>query len=145
MTTTAKAPSVAELVAALGTAETVWTGLIDAVRERFAPLELQWKSSKSAFGRICLLRHRQRTLLYLTPGNAEITVAIVLGERACALAMAGSIPAGIKQLLQEARPYAEGRGIRFPVKSGRDVPMIAKLVEIKCTQLPRNPRLNRSR
>ena len=133
---TAKAPSAAELAAALGTAETAWTGIIAAVRERFAPLEVQWKPSKSAFGRICLLRHQQRTLLYLTPGDAEITVAIVLGERAYSLAMAGSIPARIKQLLREARPYAEGRGIRFPVKSGRDIPMIAKLVEIKCTQLP---------
>ena len=132
MPATAKAPSAAELAAALGTAERAWTGIIAAVRERFAPLELQWKPSKSAFGRICLLRHKRRTLLYLTPGVGEITVAIVLGERACALAMAGSIPARIKQLLREARPYAEGRGIRFPVKSERDIPMIAQLVEMKC-------------
>ncbi|MBK8859020.1 MAG: DUF3788 family protein [Opitutaceae bacterium] len=114
MPATAKAPSAAELATVLGTAETVWTGIIAAVRERFAPLELQWKPSKSAFGRICLLRHRQRTLLYLTPGNVEITVAIVLGERACALAMAGSIPARIKQLLREARPYAEDGASVFP-------------------------------
>jgi hypothetical protein len=33
----------------------------------------------------------------------------------------------------EARPYAEGRGIRFSVSSLSDIPMIAKLVQIKTT------------
>jgi len=45
--------------------------------------------------------------------------------------MAGTIPESIKTMLSEARPYVEGRGIRIPVDSKRDVPIVAKLVEIK--------------
>jgi hypothetical protein len=56
---------------------------------------------------------------------------VVLGERAYGLAMAGSLPAAIKKLFSEAKPYAEGRGIRFAVNSVSEIPMIAKLVEIK--------------
>jgi hypothetical protein len=47
--------------------------------------------------------------------------------------MASSLPAAIKKMFTEARPYAEGRGIRFPVSSLSDIPVIAKLVEIKTT------------
>jgi hypothetical protein len=47
--------------------------------------------------------------------------------------MASSLPVAIKKMFSEARPYAEGRGIRFPVSSLSDIPMITKLVEIKTT------------
>jgi hypothetical protein len=62
---------------------------------------------------ICLLQHKNRTPLYLTPDQEKITIAIVLGDRAYALAIASSLPAAIKKMFSEARPYAEGRGIRF--------------------------------
>jgi hypothetical protein len=128
-----KSPSSNELAAVLGPAEVVWAGIVDGIRAQFSSLDLQWKPSKSEFGHICLLQHKKRTLLYLTPEKKEITVAIVLGERAYALAMASAIPAKIKQLFSAARPYAEGRGIRFLVNSTCDIPVVTKLVEIKAT------------
>ncbi len=82
---------------------------------------------------MCLLQHKKRTLLYLTPEKEEVRVAIVLGERAYGLAMASALPAAIKQMLSEARPYAEGRGIRFSVSSPGDIAAIKQLVEIKTT------------
>lgn len=127
----AKPPSDAELKAVLGKAGAVWSGIVRTVEEKFVPLDKEWKPSKSAFGRLCLLRHKKRTLLYLIPDKGQVVVAVVLGERAFELAMAASLPAAIKKMLSEARPYAEGRGIRFPVNSLGDIPVIAKLVEIK--------------
>jgi hypothetical protein len=47
--------------------------------------------------------------------------------------MASSLPAVIKKMFSEARPYAEGRGIRFSVSSSSDISTIKKLVEIKIT------------
>ena len=130
----AKPPTDAELKAVLGKAGVVWSAIVRAVEEKFAPLDAEWKPAKTAVGgRMCLLRHKKRTLLYLIPLKGQVLVAIVLGERAYALAMASSLPAAIKKMFFEAKPYAEGRGIRFPVDSPRDVPMIAKLVEIKTT------------
>jgi hypothetical protein len=129
----AKPPADAELKVVLGKAGAVWSGIVRAVEEKFSPLDQEWKPSKLAFGRLCLLRHKKRTLLYLIPDKGQILVAVVLGERAFELAMAASLPAAIKKMLSEARPYAEGRGIRFPVNSLSEVPVIAKLVEIKTT------------
>jgi hypothetical protein len=128
-----KPPTDVELKAVLGKAGTVWSGIVRAVEEKFAPLDKEWKPSKLAFGRVCLLQHKKRTLLYLIPDKEQFLVAIVLGERAYGLAMASSLPAAIKKMLSEARPYAEGRGIRFPVNSVSDIPVVAKLVEIKTT------------
>lgn len=119
--------------AALGPAYTLWAGIVGVVEELASPLDIEWRPSKIAFGHSCLLRHKQRTLLYLLPEKASVTVAIVLGERACGLAMASTLSDAVKKALSEARPYAEGRGIRVPVKTTRDLATIRKLVAIKLT------------
>jgi hypothetical protein len=131
MATSVKAPTNKELAEFLGPAAALWTDIIRAVEAVIAPMELAWKPSKMEFGRMALLQHKKRTLLYLMPQKRKILVAIVLGARAYGQATASALPAAIKTLLAEAKPYAEGRGIRFPVSSARDIPAITKLVEIK--------------
>lgn len=130
-----KPPIDSELKAALGSAEALWYGIIRVVEAAISPLDTEWKPSKADFGRICLLQHKKRTLLYLTPEKEKVKIAIVLGERAYGLAMASSLPAAIKKMFSDAKPYAEGRGIRFSVSSLKDVPTIKKLVEIKITPI----------
>ena len=131
MATSIKAPTAKELADFLGPAAALWTDIIRAVEAIIAPMDLAWKPSKMEFGRLALLQHKKRTLLYLIPQKRKVLAAIVLGERAYGLAKASVLPTAIKTLLAEAKPYAEGRGIRFPVSSARDIPAIAKLVEIK--------------
>jgi Protein of unknown function (DUF3788) len=133
MSANVKPPNEAELKAVLGSAFSLWSGIIGVVEKACTPPDQLWKPSKAAFGRICLLQYKKRTLLYITPDKERVWVAIVLGDRAFDLAMASSLPAAIKKMFVEARPYAEGRGIRFPVSSLGDIPAIAKLVEIKTT------------
>jgi hypothetical protein len=128
-----KSPTDAELKAVLGDAGALWTGIVRVVEDEVSPLDTEWKPSKTEFGSMCLLRYKKRTLLYLTPEKETVTVAIVLGERAYGLAMTSSLPAAIKKLFAEARPYAEGRGIRFAVSSPNDLSTIRQLVEIKTT------------
>jgi len=127
----AKPPTEAELKAALGSACDLWSDIVRAAEEMFMPLGKQWKPSKEGFGRICLLQHKKRTLLYITPDKEKVWIAIVLGERAFHLAMASSLPSNVKKMFSEARPYAEGRGIRFSVNSLNDVSTVKKLLEIK--------------
>ena len=128
-----KPPTNVEMKNILGGAADTWNRIVAAIEERFSPLERQWKPSKAEFGRICLLQHRKRTLLYMTPGKEEILIAIVLGERAAAIAAESSLPSRIKKLIAEARPYVEGRGIRFRVKDSKDISIVKDLVAIKTT------------
>jgi hypothetical protein len=126
-----ESPAEAELQAVLGSAGNLWSATIDSIREKFSPLEKQWRPAKSEFGRICLLQHKKRTLLYMTPDKEKIWVAVVLGERAAAIAAASALPGAIKKLIAEAHPYAKGRGIRFPVDNSKDVAVVTELVVIK--------------
>ena len=59
--------------------------------------------------------------------------AIVLGDRAVAIALASGLEEKFKNLLREARPYVEGRGIRFDVISADDVLSVVELIRIKAT------------
>lgn len=133
MPVNANPPSGAELEGLMGPASSVWSGIMSHAETIYAPLSVIWKPSKTEFGRMCLLQHKKRTLLYLTPAKELVWVAIILGERAFQLAMASSLPEGIKRLLLEAKPYAEGRGIRFSIRSMNELAPIVKLLEIKTT------------
>lgn len=124
-------PSRAELEGVLDPALPVWNGILSHARATHTPLVETWKPSKTEFGRMCLLQQKKRTLLYLTPDQGKVWVAVILGERAFHLALASSLPGGIKKLLLEAKPYAEGRGIRFAVHSPDELATIATLLEIK--------------
>ncbi len=126
-----KAPSMAELHRALGRSVSAWPGIISGLEEHYSPLELEWRASQLEFGRMCLVRYKDRTLLYLTPMAGQLLVGIVLGERAYELAMASKLRAAIKKMLSDAKPYVEGRGIRFVVKSASDVAQVLLLVECK--------------
>src|SRR5579862_8215795 len=119
-----KSPSESELKACLGSAFALWSSIIQEVDARLSPVALEWKPSKAEFGRICLLQHKKRTLLYMTPDKEKIWMAIVLGERAYGIAISSSLPTAIKKMFSEAKPYAEGRGIRFPVSSMSEIPLI---------------------
>ena len=128
-----KAPSERALASELGTAQDLWKAIIAALTGKYGPIDLEWKPSKGDFGWMCLLKYKKRTLLYLTPERNSIRVAVVLGERAVGVALASRLPKAIKTMLQEAKPYTEGRGIRFPVSSPADLPVVEELVAIKTT------------
>ncbi len=129
----AKAPSEQAVADELGAARSVWDAIVGGVVAKHGAVEREWKASKSDFGWMCLLKQKKRTLLYLTPEKGTVRVGIVLGERAVALALASGLPEGVKTLLREARPYAEGRGIRFPATSAADVATVLALVLFKTT------------
>lgn len=120
-----------ELQAVLGAKIAIWDGIVRAIEGLHAPLCMVWKPANiTPSGRMCALQHKKRTLLYLLPMQGEVLAAVILGERAYGLAMASDLPEVVKTMLSEAKPYAEGRGIRFAV-GRRDIPTVTKLVELK--------------
>ena len=125
------APSASELAARLGKAIDRWNKIVDSVSVNFAPVDQVWKSSKNDFGRVCLLKQKKRTLLYIIPESGVVQVAIVLGDRAVGIALSSGLAEKFKNLIREARPYVEGRGIRFDVKSAGDVSSVIELIRIK--------------
>ena len=121
-------PKANDLKAMLEKAAPVWSEMIAAMRERCSPFDVEWRSSKQLeFGRYCLLVHKDRTLLYLMPMAGQLLVGVVLDEMAYNLAQASDLRPAIKQMLAETKPTAEGRGIRFVVKTEADVAEVVTL------------------
>ena len=128
-----KAPAEKAVATELGAAQTTWNAIIATLTESYGDIKIEWKLSKGSFGWMCLLKHKQRTLLYMTPEKEKIQVGIVLGERAVVLALASELPQEVKKLISDAPKYAEGRGFRFYVSSGAEALTVTRLVTIKTT------------
>lgn len=126
-----EAPSPSVLHAALGKSASTWPAIVSGLQERYGPLELEWRPSKLEFGRMGVVRLKNRTLVYLMPMAGQLLVGVVLGERSYGIAMESKLRPAIKKMLSDAKPYAEGRGIRFVVKSAADVAQVILLVDCK--------------
>jgi hypothetical protein len=122
-------PTTAELHAALGRSTSAWPQIVSGLEEVYGPLTLEWHPSDLAFGRLCLVRHQDRILLYLIPMAGQLLVGVILGGYAYHLAMGSSLRPAIKQMLADTKPNGEGRGIRFVVKTEADIAEVLTLVE----------------
>jgi hypothetical protein len=65
------------------------------------------------------------------PREHSFLAAFVFGERAYKQIMQSTVGQEIKDDLQAARPYAEGRGIRIEVKDRTILKDIDQLIDVK--------------
>ena len=121
-------PDEAELVGSLGAAR----GAFDRLAAPGAGVTAEWRRYSKASPWTLKVVAAKRTLYYLTPGDGEFSVALILGERATVAALADDgVPEPLKQALRDAWPYAEGRGIRVTVRGMDGLAPIDRLVAIK--------------
>jgi hypothetical protein len=123
-------PSARDLVAALGRAASLWQRLIHDVQAACGPLASEWSFSK-ALGWTLRLKQPARVLVYLTPGKSSFLASFALGEKACKAIDQAGVPADILAIIDAAPKYAEGRGVRIPVRTGTDVEAILRIAAIK--------------
>ena len=124
-------PADAELTHMLGRSRALWDELIAGVERVHAPVTREWHFTAKTGTWHLRLKRKARTILYLLPREKTFLTAFVFGEKACAAVRAGGLPGNVVTALNEARPYAEGRGIRLTTKNRRDVATMLKLAAIK--------------
>lgn len=119
------------LARALGGTKALWDELIDHIETAYAPVTHRWSKSKTTpLGFLRLIR-KERTILYLLPREGCFLTAFVFGEKATAAVRASDVPAAVVKALNEARVYAEGRGIRLETRTAKDLATMKKLAAIK--------------
>ena len=98
-----------------------------------APLsiELGFTSRKTGWG--LRLKQEKRTILYMTPCKGYFMASFALGEKAVKAAHESDLPVSVLRVIESAKKYAEGRGVRFEVRSAEDVRNVEKLAIIKMT------------
>ena len=124
-------PTEEALELALGPSITLWRLLWEELARCFPGVNREWKGCKNEFGGYCIARKSDRALLYLIPNRLKLEAAIILGERAAAIASTDAPLKRRKELIAQAPRCAAGRTIRFFVESRTDVADARRLVEIK--------------
>jgi hypothetical protein len=119
------------LDALLGRSRPLWDRLIAHVTATYPPVAREWKVAGRGGDWYLRLRRGERTILYLLPRVGYFITALVLGEKATAAVRASDVPRAVIAALNEARPYAEGRGLRLETRTGADLATIRTLAAIK--------------
>jgi hypothetical protein len=124
-------PTQAELKKALGETYSSWKKL-EKTALKFKPDAVcAWNFAGEKYGWSYRISDAKRVLIYLLPRDKFFKVAFVFGAKAYDTIMSTSIAPFIKTELKNAKPYAEGRGIRMEIKDASLLMDLAELINIK--------------
>jgi Protein of unknown function (DUF3788) len=123
-------PTSEEVRASLGESYEVWKTLIDWLAEQ-GIADLEWKSISPKYGWSLRPKLKKRTIVHLSPCIGCFRVAFILGDKAVAAARQSDLSKDVLKLLDEAKRYAEGTGIRLLVRKKKDLAAVRKLALIK--------------
>jgi hypothetical protein len=126
-----KPPQETELAAMLGSTWDLWEELRRSIGTRFVPLSEDWGFSSKSTGWGLRLKRDPRTVLYMTPCKGYFLASFALGEKAVAVARASDLPTWVLEAIETAPRYAEGRGVRFEIRSSEAVRCMEQLAVIK--------------
>lgn len=124
-------PRASELAAVLGPAYASWKELPRSVAARLGPLSKEWGFTSKSTGWGLRLRRKDRIILYMTPCRGFFLASFALGEAAVRAARESGLPAPVLEVLDAAKKYAEGRGVRLEVRTAGDVRNVVELAVIK--------------
>ncbi len=124
-------PTPADLQATLGRSAKLWERLVAEVGAAYAPILPTWHHAGANYGWSLRLKKKDRVVLYLIPQAKHFLAAVVLGEKAYRAAREAGLPPEVLAMLDAAKPYVEGRGIRWPVRAAKDVEVMLALAALK--------------
>jgi len=120
-----------DLATTLGSAFVFWNELKRLIASRFTPLSMEWGFSSKKTGWGLRLKREKRTVLYMTPCEGYFMASFALGEKAVKAAHENDLPVSVLEIIDSAKKYAEGRGVRLEVRNAEDVRNVEKLAVIK--------------
>jgi hypothetical protein len=126
-----KTPTDQDLAIALGHTYAVWHLIINYLFAIFPAATDEWCSPGEKYGWSYRIKFKKRTILYLLPRDGYFKVAFVFGQKAVDKIMDSHVKAEIIRDLEEARVYAEGRGVRITIKDSTLINDIKELIDIK--------------
>jgi hypothetical protein len=124
-------PQENQLRETLGKTYTHWNELKRLIGAKFTPLSVGWGFSGKNYGWGLRLKQEKRTVLYMTPCKGYFLASFALGEKAVKASHDSELPVSVLRVIDAAPKYAEGRGVRFEVRSAKDVRNIVKVAVVK--------------
>jgi hypothetical protein len=124
-------PTVEQLNVGIGVTANLWHELEAFTKLSYPEASSAWHFSGEKYGWGYRMSDAKRVIIYLLPREAYFKVAFVFGQKAFDKIMESTISASIKEELQAAKVYAEGRGIRIYVKDEHIMSDVKELISIK--------------
>ena len=126
-----KQPTEADLARVLKGSFAFWNDLKKRIASRFPSLTAEWGFTSKSTGWGLRLKNKERVILYMTPCEGYFLASFALGEKAVAAAHDCNLASSVLSVINSAKRYAEGRGVRLEVRNGRDVRNVEKLAVVK--------------
>ena len=120
-----------DLAAALGPVKSVWDRLIAELASEYQVDVRQWNCYSPKAGWSLRLLRAKRVIVYLSPCSGCFRVSFVLGDRAVQAARQSKLSRSVIQMIEEAKRYPEGTGLRIEIRGSKQIPAIKKLVALK--------------
>ena len=124
-------PRAAELRTTLGRTAGLWDELKEHLGCESQPLTEKWTFAGPKWGWSLQLKLKKRSILYMTPREGFFTAGFVLGERAVEAARESGLPEPVLAMIDSAKKYVEGRGVRIELRTKKDLNNTKKLAAIK--------------
>jgi len=121
------------LAVALGETYGLLQGIIKFIEKELGECHPEWKHYGIKLGWSLKLFHKKRNIVFIGPEDGYFRVAFVFGEKAYQAILNSDLPEAIKQKLQEARVYAEGRPLRLEIREKNDIEPLWQLIVLKHT------------
>ncbi len=124
-------PAAATLGKALGVKMKYWEEIVSFVHAQYPAGKDEWNFPGVKYGWSFRIKDKKRAIVYLIPRSGYFLAAFVFGQKAFDSILKSEIDQALKDELAAATVYAEGRGIRIPVKNAKLLKDIKALVRIK--------------
>ena len=124
-------PGPADVRQALGRSIAAWDALRVRISEQFGEVTEEWALPAKKYGWSLRLKLKKRTILHLGPRSKHFIVAIILGEKAVAAVRKSELEPEVIAMVKRAPKYPEGRGVRFEIRSKKDIGALEALARIK--------------
>jgi hypothetical protein len=124
-------PSDEDLGRVLEGAADPWFGLIAGLKSAHPSIEEEWGFRGTKWGWSLRMKLKGRIIVYMNPCAGHFIASFALGEKAVRAAIGASLPSPVMDVINGARKYAEGRGVRIEVRDADGMEAILRLAEIK--------------
>ena len=127
----AQVPNDEELKKALGTSFDLWKSIREYTLKNYPKAQEEWNFPGAKYGWSFRIKDKKRAIVYLLPGDKSFRVAFVYGEKATNQALSSNLSKEIKDIIETATVYAEGRGFRIEITDKKIIKDIEMLIDIK--------------
>ena len=105
--------------------------LREHLSQTFGEIVEEWKFYGAKSGWLLKMLKKKRNLFFVIPMQNFFVISFVFGDKAVDRILETDLPDELKLTLQNARKYAEGRGLPIEVRSEKELEQVKILVEIK--------------